>query len=57
MEHCIKLTTWNLCLGLRNKKDCMSQIIKANKIDICCMQEVNIPADYDHDILAFKKMK
>ena len=50
MENSIKLATWNLCLGLRNKKDCVSQIIKANKVDICCMQDIDIPANYNHDI-------
>ena len=49
MENSIKLATWNLCLGLSYKKDCVSQIIKANKVDICCMQDIDIPANYNHD--------
>ena len=43
----MKLASWNLCLGLANKKDLVSKIIKENEIDICAMQEIDIPADYD----------
>ena len=52
-EEEIKIASWNLCLGLPNKKEYFSQIITANKIDICCMQEVGINMDYDHQILSF----
>ena len=38
----IKVATWNLCLGLANKKELVSQIIKNEQIDICCMQEITI---------------
>ena len=50
----MKLASWNLCLGLANKKDLVSKIIKENEIDICAMQEIDIPADYDTNILSFK---
>ena len=50
----LKLASWNLCLGLANKKDLVSKIIKENEIDICAMQEIDIPADYDTSILSFK---
>ena len=53
MEDKIKLATWNLCLGLINKRDVVTELIKTNKIDICCLQEVDIPAAYDHKILEF----
>ena len=35
----IKIATWNLCLGLTNKKDYVSLM---NKIDIYCMQEIDL---------------
>ena len=54
MEDTIKIASWNLCLGLANKKDYVSQMILANKIDICCLQEVEINNDYDHETLSFK---
>ena len=41
-ESKIKIATWNLCLGLTNKKDYVSQMITVNKIDICCMQEIDV---------------
>ena len=49
----LKLATWNLCLGLSNKKDIVSQTILSNEIDICVLQEVDIPAGYDSDLLSF----
>ena len=36
------LVSTNLCLGLTNKKDYVSQMITVNKIDICCMQEIDV---------------
>ena len=49
----IRIASWNLCLGLANKKDYVSQMILSNKMDICCMQETEISSDYDHDALSF----
>ena len=42
------------CLGLVNKTDTVSQIINEKRIDICCLQEVDIPRDYNHELVAFK---
>ena len=50
----VTLASWNLCLGLANKKDLVSKIIMENKIDICAMQEIDIPSGYDTSILSFK---
>ena len=41
-KNIIKIATWNLCIGLTNKKDYVSQMITVNKIDICCMPEIDI---------------
>ena len=47
MENKIKLATWNICLGLANKKDLVSSIIMENEIDICVLQEIDIVKGFD----------
>ena len=54
MENELKIATWNICLGLINKKDTVTEILKREMIDICCLQEVDIPPDYDTNILTSK---
>ena len=50
----IKTATWNLCLGLSNKKDYVSKIINEHKLDIVCLQETDIKLNYPINILSFK---
>ena len=50
----LKIGTWNLCLGLRNKKDYVSKIIREHNIDVLCLQETDIEPSYPHNILSFK---
>ena len=50
----LKIGTWNLCLGLRNKKDCVSKMIREHNIDLLCLQETDIEPNYPHSILSFK---
>ena len=50
----IKIATWNLCLGLKNKKDYVSKILNEHKIDIVCLQETEIEQSYPIDILSIK---
>ena len=50
----IKMATWNLCLGLTNKKTYVTEMIKMNEIDICCKQEVDIEASYKQNLLSCK---
>ena len=38
----IKIATWNLCLGLSNKKDYVYKTLNSDNIDICLFQEVEI---------------
>ena len=45
------LATWNICLGIINKKDYIYEVIKEKKIDICLLQEVEIPSDYSTELL------
>ena len=39
----VKIATWNLCLGLKNKKDYVSDVIRENEIDICLIQLCHTP--------------
>ena len=41
-------------IQLANKKDLVSKIILENEIDICTMQEIDLPAGYDENLLTFK---
>ena len=50
----IKIATWNLCLGLKNKKDYVSKVINEQKLDIVCLQETDIETSYPINILTFK---
>ena len=42
----IKLATWNLCLGLKNKKDYVIEKLRKQKIESCCMQEVDLETNF-----------
>ena len=53
----IKLATWNICLGLKNKKDYIYQVICEEKIDICLLQETEILKDYPIELLSAKNFK
>ena len=50
----ITIATWNLCLGLANKKDMVTQIIMEQEIDICVLQEIEVASDCDSSLLSFK---
>ena len=50
----IKVATWNLCLGLKNKKDYVYDTLRREKIDICLLQEVEININYPLNILSAK---
>ena len=54
MTDAIKIATLNLCLGLKNKKEEVKRLIINNDIDILCMQETEIPADFPVEMLTFK---
>ena len=49
--HNLRLGTWNLCLGLSNKKEMITDYLKNGNIDICCLQETEIPMNYPEEIL------
>ncbi len=41
-----RLATWNLCLGLINKKDMVLNDLSQNGIDVCCFQETEIDINF-----------
>ena len=53
----MKLATWNICLGLKNKKDYIYQVINEKNIDICLLQEVEIEKDFDANLLTSRDHK
>ena len=50
----LKVATWNVCLGLKNKKDYVARMIRENDIDVCGIQECEIDKDFPPSVLAFK---
>ena len=51
MEKQLKIATWNLCLGLSNKKDTVLRYLSENEIKICCLQETEIPLNFPENVL------
>ena len=47
----ILIGSWNLCLGLPNKKDIVTQYLHDNNISICCLQETEVPQNYPENNL------
>ena len=50
----MKIATWNVCLGLTTKKEIVSRTIVEEDIDICCIQEAEIPVGFPINELTFK---
>ena len=50
----IKVATWNICLGLKNKKDYVYEKLIQEKIDICALQEVEVVKTCPHSLLTSK---
>ena len=48
----IKVATLNLCLGLRNKKDLVKNIMVENNIDILALQETELDANCDVTLMS-----
>ena len=47
----IKIGTLNLCLGLPSKKETVIDLLNANFVDVCGLQETEIPMNYPEHIL------
>ena len=52
MTSSYKLGTWNLCLGLSNKKDIITSYLKLNNVDLCCLQETEMPNNFPENVLS-----
>ena len=50
----IKISMWNLCRNLANKKDYVYQTLNEDKIDICLMREVEIDTNFPNELLNSK---
>ena len=50
----IKIATWNLCLGLSNKKEYVYQTLNCENIDLCLFQEAKIEKDLNVNLLSSK---
>ena len=46
-----KIATWNLCLGLLNKRDIVLNELNNKKIDVCCLQEIELDTNVPYEIL------
>ena len=53
----IKIATWNVCLGMKNKKDYIIDVLRKENIDICMIQEADILKDYPYDLLSSNDYK
>jgi hypothetical protein len=42
----VRIATWNLCLGLINKKDKVLRELNNNSINICCLQETELDENF-----------
>ena len=50
----MKIGSWNICLGLKGKKDYVKSVICEKGLDICCIQECEIKPDFPSNLLTFK---
>ena len=49
----LKIATLNLCLGLKNKKLQVKNLVTSSDIDILLLQETEIESNYDTNTLTF----
>jgi len=47
----IKICTWNICLGILHKMYLVKKFIKENDIDILCIQEAELKAEDNMDLI------
>ena len=53
-KNILKIATLNLCLGLKNKKLDVENLMAENDINNLCLQEVEIESVYDPSVLNIK---
>ena len=47
----LKIATWNVCLGIANKKDMVTTMLHQNNISICCLQEIEVINNFPVSLL------
>ena len=47
----INIATLNLCFGLPNKKDILTELLNRNHVNLCCLQETEIPKNFPEKLL------
>ena len=57
IDNHIKIGTLNLCLGLKYKKDLISELLKEFNIDVLSMQEIELEHDFECDLLSIPGYK
>ena len=50
-KNILKIATLNLCLGFKNKKLDVENLMAENDINVLCLQEVEIESVYDPSVL------
>ena len=53
----LNIATWNLCLGLKNKKDTVYGCLIEENIDIAFLLEVDIRKEYPIEVLTNKEYR
>ena len=48
----VNIASLNLCLGLPNKKDILTELLRKNNVDICALQETEIPKNFPESVLS-----
>ena len=51
MNNNLIIATWNLCLGIANKKDIVTKYLSEHNIKVCCLQETEVPKNYPVHVL------
>ena len=51
MQTILKFCTWNLCLGLANKKDMVTETLNRKNVSVCCLQETEITTGFPENVL------
>ena len=47
----LSIGTWNLCLGLPNKRDIVINTMNQCDLSVCCLQECEIPPNFPENLL------
>ena len=51
MQTILKFPTWNLCLGLANEREIVTETLNSKNISICCLQEIEVPLCFHEELL------